>query len=318
MTRSFMEIKELLFKELMRNGYAERSDGRRVWDVADRCLLYKTDELAKAFLKLRAHPRYKATIINIEMELLESVAPKFIEKVGDEPCNLIDMGCGDGKKAKIFLRSLKGRGKIRFCPVNTNPTLVDLTLNNVKDGGFENVVDYMPIVADLKSLRDVIRKVKDETYQKNVIFLLGSLLASFDIHEYLFDLSNAMKKGDCLVIGNAIRTGDRFANVENYKHPLFEEWFFRLVEEMGFEEDEVEYDARFENGRVECFYKIKSDKKLSYDGKEFEFKEGDEIVVAILYKYYAQELEKYCKMYFREVELVKDKDEEQALICCIK
>jgi len=313
-----MELKELLFKELIKNGYSERENGEKVWNVADRCLLYMSKDLADSFLKLRAHPRYRATIVNIEIELLKSFSKKFIDKIGETPCNLIDLGCGDGRKAKEFLGALNGKGKIRYCPVNVNKWLVNLALENIKGASFSNVVDYKPVLANCKSLYDVKLIAGSDKFPKTVALLLGSILSSYEIHEFLFSLSGAMDKGDCLIIGNAIRKGDRFSNIETYRDPLFQDWFAHLIREMGFDENEVEFDARFENGRVECFYRVRNDKGISYEGKNYEFNEGDEIVVAVLYKYYEEELEKFCKMYFREVELVKDEDEEQALICCIK
>lgn len=313
-----MELKGHIFKELKKNGYSERENGGRVWNIANRSFLYMSQELADAFLKLRAHPRYKATILNIEMELLASVSGKFLEKVGDTPCNLVDMGCGDGRKTEVFVRALEGRGNIRFCPISPGEYLVNKAIENVKDKRFENIKGYKGKVACLDELGEVMKSLEDKKYKKNVVLLLGSILASFDIHDYLFTLSQAMNEGDCLIIGNAIRQGDRLSNIENYRNPLFEEWLFHLMREIGFEEKEVEYGARFENSRVEGFYKLRVDKKIIYAGEEFEFKKGDEILVAILYKYYAKELEEFCKMYFKEVDLYKDKDAEQAIVCCIK
>jgi len=200
-----MELKTELFGELVKKGYAECGDGRRVWDVANRGLLYKTDEQAKAFLKLRDHPRYRATIINIEIDLLKKMAGKFVKKVGDRPCNLIDMGCGDGKKAKEFISILGGVGDIRYCPASPNKMLVKLALDNVKEKGFDNVKDYKEFVGGLRFLHNIIESVRDEGRDRNVVLLLGNILASFDIHDYLFHLSNSMKQGDCLVIGKSNR-----------------------------------------------------------------------------------------------------------------
>ena len=313
-----MKLKDYLFERLVREGYTERKDGRKVWDVANRAFLYLEDDMAKAFLNLRKHPRYKATVLNIETELLVCAAEKYVKYIADNHVNLIDLGCGDGKKARAFLEHLNGRGKLRFVPININKGLVDLAIENVKGGNFDNVDGYEPIVLDLNSLGKIITKLESEKSRKNVVLFLGSLLASFDIHEYLFELSNAMKKGDFILIGNAIRTGDRFSNIENYLHPLFLEWLKPLMRHIGFDKDDTEYKARFENGRVECYFEIKKVKTLSYKGKKYNFNKGDEIIGSVLYKYYADELEKFCKMYFREVELIKDSDEEQALICCIK
>jgi len=313
-----MELRDALCKELVKKGYSERSDGRKIWNVANRSFLYMTSDLAESFLKVRSHPRYNKTIVEIESKLLKGNVEKFVGELIDRPFNLIDMGCGDGSKARVFLESLKGGSKLRFCPVNSNKYLVDLALKNIKDSNFESVLEYYPHVSDLSSLHEVASMMRNGEYQKNVILLLGSILASFEIHEYLFNLSRAMFNGDRLIIGNGIREGERFAGLETYKHPLFIDWFSHLIRGLGFEDGEVEYDARFENGRVECFYKLNSDKKIVCGDREIEFKKGDEVLVAILYKYYEDELKEVCQRYFRDVELVRDPESEYALVLCVK
>ncbi len=313
-----MVLKELLFKELVRRGYSKRSSGEKVWDVSNRSFLYMTTELTNAFLEMWAHPRYRATVIQAEIDLLKANSGKIINGLSDEAYNLIDLGCGNGTKAGVFLESLRGKGKFRYCPVSPSEQLTEIASKKVRSFEFNNVVDYKPYVASLESLSEVLSVMKTPKYPKSMILILGSILAGFDIHEYLFNISRAMLAGCNLIIGNGIRVGARFQGLANYQHPLFEKWLSHIIRELGFENSEVSYGARFENGRVEIFYKIKNNKKLNFDSHKFEFKKGDEIVVAILYKYYAKELEEYCKMYFREVELVKDKDEEYALIFCKK
>ncbi len=313
-----MELKEALCEELMKKSYSELKDGRRVWDVANRSLLYMTPELVNTFLKVREHPRYKKTIIEIETKLLKQNAGKFAKELENTPFNLIDMGCEDGSKAKIFIEALQGKGNVRFCSVNVSKALAEMASNNLKKAGFKNVTEFKSHVADFKSLYEVATMLRSGDYQKNAILLLGWILSSFEIHDYLFNLSQAMFKGDILMIGNGIRIGERFVNIETYRHSLFKGWFDHLIRELGFKEKEVTYDARFANGRVEGFYTLKVGKTLTYKGKKIELRKGDEIVVAFLYKYFEKELEEFCRMYFRSVELVKDEDSEYALIMCRK
>ena len=151
-----------------------------------------------------------------------------------------------------------------------------------------------------------------------MIFLLGSTLANFEINDFLFNLSNAMFERDYLVIGNGIRTGQRLVSLETYKAKMFDDWFFELMKGLGFKKNEVEYDARFANSRVECFYKVKVNKKIDYLGNKVEFKKGDQIIVAVLYKYYEKELYEFTRRYFRSVEVIKDPDNEYAILVCKK
>ena len=127
-----------------------------------------------------------------------------------------------------------------------------------------------------------------------------------------------MNKGDFLLIGNGVRKGERLVSLKTYKEDIFNKWFFNLIKNLGFNEEEVEYDARFANDRVEMFYKIKTDKVVNSKNLKVDFKKGDEILTATLYKYYSEEFEKFCKLYFSDLEIKEDKTGGYALVFCKK
>src|SRR3989344_3505248 len=135
--------KERLIKELLKNGYSKK-DETKSWDISKREFRYLNKDMAKSFLRLTEHPRYKATITDIEIDL------------------------------------------------------------------------------------------RNSKYQRNIILLLGSLISSFDINDYLFKVSQSMFPGDYLVIGNGIRKGERFTKLETYKHPLFNDWLIHLMRLLDF------------------------------------------------------------------------------------
>lgn len=311
-----MELKGTLLKEIIKHGYSKENDSR-IWNIGDRSFRYINKEMALAFLKLRDHPRYKATITEIEIKLLQSHIQEFLKNIGDYEFNLIEMGCVDGTKAKIIINSLDKKTKFRYCPINVNEYLVRLTTENIKKESFPNILDYAPRIAkNFESLDQIGPALRNSKYQKNVFLLLGSSIASFDINHYLFRLSQSMLPGDILIIGNGIRTGPRLANLETYQHHAFNDWLIHLMRELGFKDEEVEYNARFENNRLETYYTIKTDKIIGHEKTQLELKKGDKIIVSFLYKYYDNELKDFCEMYFDKVEIVKDESNEYALIKC--
>ena len=151
-----------------------------------------------------------------------------------------------------------------------------------------------------------------------MVFLLGCTLSNFEINDFLFNLSSSMFERDYIVIGNGIRTGPRLVSLETYKNKVFDNWFINLMQELGFKKNEVKYCARFTNSKLECFYTIKVNKKIKHLGKEVEFKKGDQIVVAFLYKYYENELKDFASRYFSNVKVLKDPENEYALLICKK
>ena len=312
-----MTLNQIIFNELIRGGYSVKGKNRS-WNLANPKLLYITPELAQGFLELNKEEIYKKKVFNVEVNLLKENAPKILEILKGRQFNMIDLGCADGRKIKEFIGALKNKGSFRYCPVDISSYFINKAISNVKSGKFKNVKDYDASVSDFENIDNVIGLLRNGDYQKNMIFLLGSTLANFEINDFLFNLSSAMFEADCLVIGNGIRTGPRLVSLETYKSRMFDDWFFEIMKGLGFKKNEVEYDARFTNSRVECFYKIKANKKIDYMGNKVEFKKGDEITVAVLYKYYEKELHDFAKRYFRTVEVVKDQDNEYSLLICKK
>ena len=313
-------LKKTIFEELVKNGYS-KINGNKGWDISKRHFLYLTPELAKGFLKLKEFPRYKEIIVDSEIKLMKEALPSLVEKFPKTSFNLIDIYCGEGKKAISLLSHLKGDLKIRYCPLNPSEYLANLAQQNVANAGIENVTAFKVNVSDCE--QDSVRKFisslsKDKSYEKNVVLLLGSILSSYDINDYLYHLSKSMKKGDYLIFGNGIRMGERLASLNTYKHPIWNEWFKHLMTGIGFSEKDLSYDARFGNSRVEMFYTLLKDKTLEHEGSKIEFKAGDEVMVAKLYKYYYEELDKFCKMYFSDVKMFKDKQSEYVLVLCQK
>lgn len=313
-----MIMKDILLKEMIKNGYSVENE-IRIWDISDRSFRYINKEMAEAYLKLREHPRYKATVIETETKLLVENIPELLKCVENCEFNLIDMGCNHGEKAIALMKKMPKNIKLRYCPVNVNEYLIKTSLENIKKENLPNIVEYAPRISkDFESLDEIGAALRNNKYQRNVFLLLNSLLSSFDINSYLFNLSRSMLPNDLLIIGNGIRKGERFENLETYKHPMFNEWLIHLMRELGLKDNEVEYNARFAHNRLEAFYKMKTNKTLKHEDIKISLKKEDEIVVAFQNKFYANELRDFCDMYFDEVKLFKDPEEEYAVVFCKK
>ena len=97
-----MKINDLIFKELIKRGY--KLEGKtRVWDVADSKLWYLTSSQAQGFLDLSYTKGYKESIIDKEVSLIKKHLADFVKALPKNSCNILDLGCGDGKKASLFI-----------------------------------------------------------------------------------------------------------------------------------------------------------------------------------------------------------------------
>ncbi len=315
-------LHDILLQGFLKNGFAQ-TNGNRSWEITSLEYLSLTDDLAKGFLKFSSNPSYKKQFFELELKLIKEQIDLILDSLENKPFNLIDVYCGDGFKAVEFVKELVSKNKklkIRYCPLNASQYLIDIAMNNMKNANISNVVDYKPFLSsgDGRALRDISSMLKSDGFKKNVVVLFGGVIACFDINEYLFELNRDMDKGDILIIGNGIRVGERLVDIHKYKDVSFHNWFKHLMFGLGFKEKDLEFNARFGNSRVEFFYKLNKNITKTIDGREITFKKGDEFVVAHLYKYYAEEFEKFCKMYFNDSKVIADSNKDYALVVCKK
>lgn len=309
-----MEVNETIFKELLKRGYAMRGE-RRVWDISDSKLWFLTPDLSKGFLNLSP---YRKSVLVPELQLLQENAHKLVEIFGNEKFNIIDLGCGIGDRAKMLIDNIPNGVCMRYCPVDVSNYFLEETSKKIREFSNEKVCEVKPFVSDFSDFDNITGMLRGGDFRNNLILLLGSRLANYEINEMLFNLSNGMFKGDHLIIGNGFRRGARFVELGKYKSQEFNDWFVYIMKGLGFEEDEIEYDARFEFYRVEGFYRINVDKTVDCMGKKIQFRNGDEVIVAVQYKFFENELVDFCNMYFSDVKVIKNSDGGYGLIVCRK
>ncbi len=309
-----MPVNEIIFKELLKRGYAVRGE-RRVWDISDSKLWFLTPDLSKGFLNLGP---YRKSVMEPELKLLEKNAGRLVGIFGKNKFNVIDLGCGAGHRAETLIANIPEGVCMRYCPIDVSEFFLKETSDKIKSFSSEKVCEIKPFISDFTDFDNITGMLRGGDFRNNLVLLLGSRLSNYEINEMLFNLSNGMFKGDYLVIGNGIRQGARFVELGKYKNPDFNDWFIYIMKGLGFDEDEVEYDARFEFYRVEGFYRINVDKVVEHNGRKVQFKAGDEVVVAVQYKFFENELSDFCKMYFSEVNILKNEDGSYGLIVCRK
>jgi len=312
-----MKVNPTIFKELIKRGHSVHKK-TRVWDISDSKLWYLTPELSKGFLNLFKFEPYRKNVVDKELNLLKDHTHSIVKMFGEKNFNLIDLGCGGGLKTAAFVKSLPKDVKLRYCPVDISSYFINKATRKVRELKSKNIAGHKPFVSDFEDLDDIVGILRGGDYQKNLVLLLGETLSHYDINDFLFKISENMFNGDFIVIGNGIRKGKRFVSVDKYKSPLFNEWFIHIIKGLGLNDSEVDYSARFAHGRLEGYYRINVNKKVRNNGKTVNFRKGDEIVVGIQYKFFENELKRFCKMYFTDVKLFTDRTGEYALVLCNK
>lgn len=312
-----MQVNDLIFKELIKRGYS--LEGKtRVWNIADSKLWYLTPEQAQSFLDLEKSKEYQRDIIQKEVDLIDENIGEFLSKLSNKPINIIDLGCGDGKKAVLFIKHLKGKVKLRYCPVDISDYMIDKALERIKKMNAGEVVEFQWNVSDFENLENISQLLRRGVFKNNLILLLGNTLGNFEINELLYEIRSSMNQGDLLLIGNGLDSRNAADMLKAYDNNFLDNLLSKVLTQIGFKSNEIQYGVRFRNSRIEMFYSVTKDTKISFLDKNIYFMKGDQIIVAISYKYDEHEFKRMMKLYFDDIKVYTSKDKAYCLALCQK
>tara|TARA_Y100000310_G_scaffold343080_1_gene449104 strand:+ start:4080 stop:5033 length:954 start_codon:yes stop_codon:yes gene_type:complete len=311
------KISDLIFKELIKRGYSLEGN-TRVFNIADSKLWYLTPEQAQAFLDLENSADYQRDVIQKEIDLINEHIEEILKDIKDDKINIIDLGCGDGKKAILFVDKFKGKTKIRYCPVDISGYMVEKALNRIKKTDVDEVVEFQWNISDFENIENISSLLKQGEYKRTFTLLLGNTLGNFEINELLYQIRSSMKSGDFLLIGNGLDNRNEEEILKAYSSKFLDNLLVKTLTQIGLNKNNLEYAARFKNSRIEMFYTIKNDCEISFLGKKVHFNKGDQIIVAVSYKYNKEDFASFLKIYFDNVKLYTSEDNSYALAFCKK
>lgn len=315
--KSSPKINDLIFKELIKRGYS--LDGNtRIWNIADSKLWYLKPDQAQAFLDLEGSKTYQEDVIQKEIDLIKEHIEDIDDWIDAEKLNIIDLGCGDGKKAAIFINQLKENKKLRYCPVDISSYMVNKAIQNIKGSDVEEVVEFQWNISDFENMENIAILLRQGEYKRTLTLLLGNTLGNFEINELLYQIRSAMKGGDFLLIGNGLDNRNPEDILKSYGTEEVDNFLMHIPSQLGFSKDEVKIGTRFQNSRVEVYYTIQQDKTIEFNEKTVEFKQGDQIVVAVSYKYNKGDFISFLNLYFDEVMPKVSEDGSYILALCKK
>jgi uncharacterized SAM-dependent methyltransferase len=311
------QINDLIFRELIKRGYSLEGN-TRIWNIADSKLWYLTPEQAQGFLDLESSQDYQQDVIQKEIDLVNSNIEEILGKVGKDNLNIIDLGCGDGKKAVIFTEHFKGKVKLRYCPVDISAYMVEKAMTKIRKADVGEVVDFQWNISDFENIENISLLLRQGEFKKNLMLLLGNTLGNFEINGLLYEIRSSMKGGDFLLIGNGLDNRDSEDILKAYSNKYLDKMLVKTLTEIGLKEDNLEYGARFNNSRIEMYYTIKKDCKIKFLEKEVQFNRSDQIVVAVSYKYTKEDFMSFLNIYFDDVITKVSEDGSYALALCKK
>ncbi len=312
-----MKTNDLIFRELLKRGFSLEGN-TRVWSLADSKLWYLTPSQAQGFLDLERANDYKSTITNREISLIKKYLPSIEKQLGKNFYNVVDLGCGDGEKAIIFISQLSRRVKIRYCPIDISSYMVQSAAAKMSNLELSEIIEFKWNVSDFENLVNITPLLRNDTFKHNIFLLLGNTLGNFDEDELLYGIFQSMKKGDYLIVGNSLGASAPEDLIKPYKDKNVDKFLIKVMEQLGFYKKELQFGVRFNNSRVEVYYRVTSSKTITHLNKNISFNEGDVIVIGVSYRHTKNEFEKQLKSFFPKIKAFVDAKKSYTLVLCAK
>ena len=128
-----------------------------------------------------------------------------------------------------------------------------------------------------------------------------------------------MKGNDLLLIDTAVADEKIEEKTKSQaENKYVDRFLIKMPLRLGLKEEDLEYHTRFKNSRMEFYYTIKNDRAIISNKKEVRFNKGDQIIVAVAYKYDKRDLLSYLNIYFSSVQMSSSEDNSKVVSLCKK
>ena len=138
---------------------------------------------------LKSNKINKNNIIDRERKLIRNYAKLITRIVKKDRFNLIDLGCGNGEKAELFIRSLPPEVKVRYYPIDISGILLKQASERIRSMNSGKVDKVKEFEVDFENIDSILGLIRSSEYQNNVCLLLGSTISSFEINDFLYKYS---------------------------------------------------------------------------------------------------------------------------------
>lgn len=266
---------------------------------------------SRLFKEIMELPEYYLT--RAEIEILKSKKKQIAKEIGDKEFNLIELGCGDGKKTKILLEQfLKNNQRLHFFPIDISEDSISEFIDSLRgqypDLRSEGLVsDYF----------EGLYWLSEQNHRKNVVLFLGSNIGNFTPLKagvFLSSLWKALNNDDLVLIGFDLRKNtDMMVKAYNDKKGVTAAFNKNLLTRINgelkgnFDLDQFEFYATYDvvEGAIQSYLisKIKQEVFIGELKWLFSLKEKEPIHTESSYKYLTSDIEDMaCKNNFEIVD----------------
>ena len=255
-----------------------------------------------------AHPKEVGG--ETELEVFLPNERKFAQFLEGKNFNLLDLGCGDGKKAAFFISHINKSASAYFA-LDISSRMLEIAVNNIElahpnlpHETFEDDFEY-------GNIANVTYYLNRRYQSKNLIIFLGNTIGNlFDAHRVLVNLRESMGDEDFLIVGLAYYNPKNIP-VSSYNNPNIQELIWTVPEKIGIKRQDAKIFWSYNKAKrqLECQLEFLKDWRQTFGTNFLQFAKGQRIRMAISRRFTREDIfELFAEAGFRIEFLVHDKD----------
>lgn len=236
--------------------------------------------------------------------------------LGSKNYNLLDIGCGDGKKAAHFIDMLKGKTEGYF-PLDLSRRMLEISMRNI-DLAYPNLLreDFQDDF-EQGNIANVTYYLNRRYKRPNLMLFLGQTIGNIsDAHRVLINISESMTDDDILIVGLSLYNPKNIP-VDPYNVPSAIEVMWTVPERIGIKRTDAKIYWTFnkERKQLECQLEFLRNWSQIFNSNLLKFPKNQKIRLAISRRFTKEVIfELFANSGFKIESLLADKNKDNVLV----
>jgi len=235
---------------------------------------------------------------------------QFISALGNNRFNLLDLGCGDGKKAAYFMHNLENKSEGYF-PADISTRMLEIGMKNMELAFADVDKESFQIDFEQGNMAQVTYYLRRRYKRPNLILFLGQTIGNIsDAHRVLININESMTHEDILLVGMAYYNTKKIP-VEAYNVPGAVDVMWTVPEKIGIKRNDanIYWTYNDKKRQLECQLEFSKDWNYTFGLNLLQFAKGQRVRLAISRRFTKDDIfELFANAGFKIELLVHDKD----------
>lgn len=256
-----------------------------------------------------------------EIDLILNNEDKILSYLSKKEYSVLDMGCGDGKKAAAILTRLErySKDKLNYFPVDISERMMNIAVDNVQLAHDNLHTELFKEDFEKGNFSKVTYYLRRRYQRDNLILFLGQTIGNLsDSHRILVNLRESMTEDEVVLVGMAMLSKQKDP-LEGYDQKIIYDWLWTVPEKIGITREDADIKLYFNTNKNQIEYKLefKKDWSKSFGSDFLNFHKGQKILVAVSHKFTKDEIfTLFAGAGFKIEMFLESKKKDYGLVLC--